>query len=198
MDGLLVRPELVVDAEMARRHPNVTPSPHHPHFYTEFNYPPEYREEIRSIIGAPGFFESLPLEVGAIEGLERILRAGHWPRICTSAIKKIAESCTAEKLAWIEHHLVPAFGPWILDEAIIRPDKHKAEGDVLLDDRPSVTGAGRAKWRHVLFIPPDTSYGLHVDTPFKVYGWQDRNLEPILAHCVRRPMPRTVTPVELS
>lgn len=88
-------------------------------------------------------------------------------------------------------------GKWIRDEAVITSHKHEVQGAALLDDRPALRSAGLASWRHVLFVPSGTSYGKDVDTPFKLHGWGDPMLETILAHCVRRPMPRVGTPVKL-
>lgn len=55
MDGVLVRPDIAVDAEMTRRFPDVTPLAGHPNFYVAHDYPPEYRPQVWGIMHEPVF-----------------------------------------------------------------------------------------------------------------------------------------------
>nr|KAF6398727.1 5',3'-nucleotidase, mitochondrial [Molossus molossus] len=60
--------------------------------------------------------------------------------ICTSPIK-MYKYCPYEKYAWVEKHL----GPGFLDHVVLTRDKTVISADLLIDDRPDITGKGRAQ-----------------------------------------------------
>ncbi|NXA19612.1 NT5M protein, partial [Ibidorhyncha struthersii] len=67
--------------------------------------------------------------------------------ICTSPIKKY-RYCPYEKYAWVEKH----FGPEFLEQIVLTRDKTVVSADLLIDDRPDITGAElNPSWEHVLF-----------------------------------------------
>jgi hypothetical protein len=81
--------------------------------------------------------------------------------------------------AQIEHHLGRAW----LRRTVITPDKtlvdDRLQSCVLVDDRPTVTGAESPPWTHVLF---DAPYNQGEPGP-RLCSWADwrKVLEPILA-----------------
>jgi 5'(3')-deoxyribonucleotidase len=148
------------------------------------NYPGEYRDVIKSIIYEPGFFESLPLYDGAIEGLNQLIELGYDPQIASAPLPDEPRSIV-EKRAWIESNLVPVFGSRILALAHITLDKHLIDASVLIDDRPSIPYSEIAPWKQVLFTQP---YNKDIETNYRLDGWFDPDLphtlkRAVLAHC---------------
>ena len=52
--------------------------------------------------------------------------------------------------AWVERH----FGEAFLPRLILAKDKTWVHGDVLIDDKPEVTGSRTPTWQHVIFDQP--------------------------------------------
>jgi 5'-nucleotidase len=78
-----------------------------------------------------------------------MLAAGHDVRICTSPLSG-ARFCAAEKIQWVHDRL----GPEWERRVIITKDKTLVRGDVLIDDKPEVTGALVPTWEHLVFEAP--------------------------------------------
>lgn len=116
----------------------------------EKNYPPEYRDIIDEIVVREGFFGSFAPIDGAKEALETMLALGHDVRICT-APKRDHTFCVPEKLAWIDKYL----GRKWAERTIITRDKTLVHGDILIDDKPNITGVvSRPSWEHVFYDQP--------------------------------------------
>lgn len=118
-------------------------------FYVRDDYPETHRQAVEGIYTAPGFFSGLPPISGAIEGVKTLLAQGHDVRICTSPLNQWRH-CVAEKYEWVERHL----GTDFVNRMIVTKDKTVVHGDVLVDDKPSVTGTRPPPWRHVVFDQP--------------------------------------------
>lgn len=109
----------------------------------------------REIVREPGFFSSMPLIVGGVEGVQALVARGHRVRICS---KPLAEnpSCTEEKRAWIRTVL----GKRWEEEALIVKKKSEYKADFLIDDRPDMLkyvqerGELTPVWKHILFRQP--------------------------------------------
>ena len=104
---------------------------------------------------APGFFRDLPVTNGAQDAVERLLDAGCQIAVCTSP-SLANPTCASDKLWWIERHF-----PVLSERVIITIDKTLVHGDVLVDDKPQVTGARPASWTHLRFASKGTD-GLEV------------------------------------
>lgn len=132
-----------------------------PHLRTTFKvsdqYEPQWHDAFRAISTAPGFFAGLPLIDGAYEGMHALLEAGHDVRICTAPLSTWA-NCVAEKYASIEATL----GPEWVARTILTKDKTLVAGDLLIDDKPHVTGARTPDWVHVRYTHP---YNAHLPGP---------------------------------
>ena len=113
------------------------------------NYPPEYRKLLEAIDLACGFYRSLPIIPGAKEALENLLSLGHDVRICT-APKRRFTYCVPEKFEWIAEHL----GQKWVERTILTRDKTLVHGDILVDDKPEITGIRKPTWKHVLYDQP--------------------------------------------
>lgn len=113
------------------------------------NYPAEYRASLEAIDLSKGFYRSLPIIPGAKEALEELLALGFDVRICT-APKRRFHNCVPEKFEWIEEHL----GQKWVERTILARDKTLIHGDVLVDDKPQITGVRAPTWKHVLYDQP--------------------------------------------
>lgn len=153
-DGVLGDFETHLYRGMAELHPEAVLLP--PADLTEFyiDLDPahaEWAEHIEALPRREGFFAGIPPLPGALEGLEALREAGHDVWICTAPLS--SPYCMAEKLEWVERHL----GAWWERRVILSRDKTLVRGDVLIDDKPAVTGSLTPTWRHVLF----GTYGHH-------------------------------------
>jgi len=113
------------------------------------NYPSQFHNIIDEIVVRKGFFGSFEPMPGAREALENILALGHDVRICT-APKRDHTFCVPEKLAWIDRHL----GHKWTERTIITRDKTLVHGDILIDDKPNITGVCQPSWEHVFYDQP--------------------------------------------
>lgn len=123
-------------------------------FYVRDDYPAHLREAVEAIYTAPGFYRSLPPIAGAIESVKALLALGHDVRICTSPLNAYRH-CVLEKYEWVERHL----GSESVARIIVTKDKTLIHGDVLIDDKPQITGICTPTWRQLLFDQP---YNRHV------------------------------------
>ena len=153
MDGVLAD----FDAEFARRYelahrtgrpddgPDVDVTTR-AEFKVDTLFPAQWTDRVRAISAAAGFFRGLPVVPGAVEGLSALEAAGHDVFICTAPLTRY-ENCVAEKFAWVEQHL----GPRWVSRIVMTKDKTLVHGDVLIDDKPHVTGVRTPDWEHVRY-----------------------------------------------
>ena len=110
----------------------------------------------------PGFFRHLPVTPGAQEAVEQLLDAGCEIAVCT-APSLANPTCASDKLWWIERHF-----PALSERVIITIDKTWVHGDVLVDDKPVVTGALAPTWSHLRFASKGTE---HLDDGREIDDW---------------------------
>jgi len=115
----------------------------------EKNYPPEYADILEEIVLRKGFYLSLEPIAGGKEALEHLLALGHDVRICT-APKREHTFCVPEKLAWIDRYL----GRKWTERTIITRDKTLIHGDILIDDKPGITGVCQPSWEQIFYDQP--------------------------------------------
>lgn len=118
-------------------------------FYVREDYPEAWRSKVDAIYTTPGFFLNLPPLPGALEGVAQMLAEGHDVRICTSPLNAY-EHCVLEKYRWIERHL----GAAMVQRMMVTKDKTLVHGDVLIDDKPKISGARTPTWQHVVLDQP--------------------------------------------
>lgn len=146
-------------------HPALPPSARQS-FHVRDDYPKHLRAMVERICTEPGFFPELPPIPGAIVAVQALLAAGHELRICTSPLHQ-HRHCMLEKYECVERHL----GAEFVGHMILTKDKTLVHGDVLIDDKPAITGARRPDWRHVLYDQP---YNRHVDGPRMTWAsWRE-------------------------
>lgn len=123
------------------------------------HYEGEIRTHLKAIENETGFFGSLPPIQGAIEAACEIQALGHKVCICTRPSKHVTAMCALDKYRLINEHLGPE---WIERTMIVR-DKTFAHGDILIDDKPKITGAVKhPTWSHVVY---DWPYNRHINKP---------------------------------
>ncbi len=131
-------------------------------FYCIDELPEEQVPAGWALLNSKGFFENLPAIKGAIEGMEKLL-SYHDVRICTAPMRS-SRYCISEKIAWVRREM----GKHWLERLIITKDKTYVRGDVLIDDKPEVTGALKPTWEHIVF---DAPYNREAKKP-RVWGWE--------------------------
>ena len=175
MDGVIADFDKEVELRLKNRYPEIQITETRKKFYISDDYP-EHSLLIRSISDEQGFFETLPLVDNALEGWQRIIDLGYHPVICSSPLGTNPYS-KAEKLNWLRQHFSPIFGQWVVNQAIITPDKHLFGGIALIDDRPVLKNSDIATWKHILF---DQEYNKDVTNKARLYGWLDDALPELL------------------
>jgi 5'-nucleotidase len=182
MDGVLADFDAAILKRVAADLPHITPLPTRRNFYIADDYP-EHSILIREMSRQPGFFASLPVVHGALEGWRRIIDLGYRPRVCTAPMRS-NPACRTEKLAWLTKHFEPDFGPSVARQAIVTKEKHLCAGTALIDDRPEVRRSGEAIWQHIVFDRPYNQGGHRL----RLHGWEDELLEELLktAEAMRR------------
>lgn len=133
-------------------------------FKIDGHYPVSWRDNIRGISASRGFFADLPPVPGAIDGMRALQEAGHEVFICTAPLTSY-QHCVGEKFAWVEEHLG---SDWV-KKIVLTKDKTVVRGDVLVDDKPHVTGAMTPVWEHIRFT---RSYNAHLADTLRM-TWDD-------------------------
>lgn len=149
------------------RHPQkpfIPPEQRSRHFYMEQQYPEDCRPLLREIYNAQHFFQDLPPIAGATDALGELEQQGNEVFICTSPLLS-NPYCISEKLGWIEEH----FGQDWVDRTIFIKDKTIIQADLLIDDRPEITGVQQPTWEHILYDQP---YNRHVSGKRRL-TWDD-------------------------
>jgi 5'-nucleotidase len=125
---------------------------------------PEASALVARAMATPGFYWHLEPIEGAVEAL-RALDRHHDVWLCSTP-DSTNPSCASDKLDWAEHHL----GAIWRKRVILTHDKTLVRGDILIDDKPEVTGDADPEWVHVLFDQP---YNQHVEGKAVISQWRD-------------------------
>lgn len=135
---------------------------------------PEWTEQVHSITNTPGFFATLQPIEGAVKAMNEMLEEGLDVRICTAPMLSNT-TCASDKFWWVD-----AFNGdgWARRTAIVK-DKTLMRGDVLVDDKPVITGDWTPIWKHVVF---DATYNQDAPSPYRMHGWANwqETLIPLL------------------
>eukprot|EP00403_Amphidinium_massartii_P026190 CAMPEP_0178407384 /NCGR_PEP_ID=MMETSP0689_2-20121128/19403_1 /TAXON_ID=160604 /ORGANISM="Amphidinium massartii, Strain CS-259" /LENGTH=652 /DNA_ID=CAMNT_0020028461 /DNA_START=97 /DNA_END=2055 /DNA_ORIENTATION=- len=111
--------------------------------------PPEMFDEAVKIFTSEGFFRNLPPMEGGIQAIKDIAASGFSVFLCTSPVATSRYSAQ-EKWEWVREHL----GDEWTHRLILTMDKTIVRGDILIDDKPKITGLQRPLWTQVLFTAP--------------------------------------------
>lgn len=149
-----------------QRHPDMfyVPADQVKEFKLTQNYPEDLRGLVEDICREPGFFANLPPMEGALEAILELSKTPNEIFICTAPYLA-NPTCTDDKLYWIGKHL----GKGWKNRTIITSDKTVVQGDMLIDDKPEITGVQTPIWEQVLYTQP---YNLHITDKRRV-TWKD-------------------------
>jgi 5'-nucleotidase len=111
--------------------------------------PAEFKEEAKQVMMSPGFFRHLPPFPNALEAVKKMEQAGFQIWFCTSPLLG-HPTCCQEKLEWVQEH----FGLEYVKRVILCQDKTTVRGDILVDDKPSITGLHPPTWQQCIFDAP--------------------------------------------
>lgn len=139
------------------------------HFELEMNFPddPAAEEAAVKVMSAPGLFIAFEPADGCVVAVKEMVAAGLTVFFCTAPLPFQYEACVAEKYAWVRKH----FGADFLSKIIITRDKTVIKGDVLIDDKPKITGAvGKPEWTHLIYTQ---SYNKDVEGVPRFTEWAD-------------------------
>lgn len=125
------------------------------YFHPHRDYPERLHAKIHAICHEPGFVRNLKPALGGIPAIHQMLADGHDVRFVTSHLVGYDPS-VVEKFQWIEDH----FGREFVNRIVLTRDKTLIRGDVLIDDKPEITGSMTPIWRHILY---DRPYNQHLN-----------------------------------
>jgi 5'-nucleotidase len=119
-------------------------------FYVKDDYPEELKPMVDEILLEASFFREIIPVPGAKEALEEMQARGFEVFICTSPLSTY-KNCVLEKYDWVEKYM----GPTWVRQVILTKDKTILRADVLIDDKPVITGAEDTPgWEHILYDRP--------------------------------------------
>lgn len=128
--------------------------------------PSELKEEARAVFHKQGFFAGLPPMEGGLRALAEMRDAGLNVLLCTSPVLT-SRYCAAEKFEWVECHL----GADWLPRVVLTTDKTIVKGDVLIDDKPRITGfEAEPEWQQIIFNAP---YNTDTKHSIRLSHWAD-------------------------
>lgn len=123
------------------------------------------KEIVAEIFNDECFYESLEPIDGALVALRALEGMGHEVFIVTSPWI-YNPTCASQKIAWVREHL----GDDWAKRTVITGDKTLVSGDILIDDKPTVTGVAAPDWEHIIFEQP---YNLNVARKRRIKSWLD-------------------------
>lgn len=123
------------------------------------------RSQMISVLQDPTLYRDIALYDHAKEALEAMRSSGYDVFLVSSPHEQCRGPCAKYKLEWVTHRL----GEYWAKRTILTNDKTMVRGDVLIDDKPTIAGATKPAFRHVVFDQP---YNRSVPT-FRLRAWQD-------------------------
>lgn len=116
------------------------------HYFAADCYPEEYHEFITDLLKHPELFRIIEPAEGGLNAINEMKAMGHEVFLCTAPMITY-ENCVREKYEWVEKSLGKEWLPML----ILTMDKTIVKADILIDDKPEVTGAEKPSWEHVLY-----------------------------------------------
>lgn len=133
------------------------------------NRTPAEKEAIERVKYEVGFYRSIPAIPGGKAALEELVAAGHDVWICTTPETR-NPTCITDKQSWVKREL----GEEWVRKIIFTHDKTIIHGDILIDDKPEITGDNsKPTWKQIVF---EASYNQDVnrtDTRPRITFWYD-------------------------
>jgi 5'-nucleotidase len=157
MDSVLADFEAAFEEKCRLTHPDFEFIVHEERttFYLADSYPPELRTMIVDIYKQPTFFHDMPVIPGGVEAVREMADLGWQVFVCTHPFY-INEHNFAGKYYWAETHIGKGWG----ERVIFASDKTMIRGNILIDDKPEISGVNQPEWEHIIF---DRAYNRHVN-----------------------------------
>ena len=151
MDGVIADFDGEFLQRYRRRHPDKLyyPFEQRTEFYVKDQYPEELKPLVAEILLEPTFFRDMMPMDGAMEALLEMEAVGLEVFICSSPFTTY-QNCVLEKYQWVESYL----GSEWVNRIILTKDKTLVRGDILIDDKPEITGVDVPNWEHILYDRP--------------------------------------------
>ena len=152
MDGVITDFDREFLQRWRQRHPDqfYIPVEQRTAFYLKDEYPEELKPLVAEILLESSFFEKMMPMPGAIEALREMEALSFEVFICSSPLSTYGH-CVLEKYKWVESYLGSA---WVRN-IILTKDKTIVKADILIDDKPQITGAEKEpSWEHILYDRP--------------------------------------------
>ncbi|BFZ17393.1 hypothetical protein BsWGS_20432 [Bradybaena similaris] len=183
MDMVLCDFESHLLAEFRKKHPELPyiPLNERKGFYVKDQYHdsfgPESSEKIRNIYSRKGFFQNLPEITGACQAIQEMSNMnGVDVYICSSPMIS-CNTCLTEKASWIQRNLNRK---WV-EKLILVKDKTLINADVLIDDKPEITGVNSIpNWEHVVFTACH-NIALDIGGKKRLNGWIDGSWKKLIS-----------------
>lgn len=121
------------------------------------------RDLILDAMNDPELYRELDPIPGAVEAILEMDAEGFDVFICSTPTWT-NPGCVQGKLDDVERLL----GAEWTKKLILTHDKTLVRGDILIDDKPEITGAHTPVWKHLMF---DQDYNRHIDTPHRLTAW---------------------------
>jgi len=144
-------------------------------FEIEENFDESERAQVLETVASPGFYESLEPLPGAVEALKDLVAKGVDVKLVTAPHPTCAGTCALEKYLSVERLLGAAF----VERLIITRDKTHVQGDLLVDDKPRISGSKVAQWKHVIF---SQAYNQDIESKSRLSAWTSWN--EVLPSCL--------------
>lgn len=164
MDGVVADWQAEFDFQLENTLPHIERIPFEniTSFKTQKFYADEHQEDIQRMLNAPGFYRNLKPYEGVVEALKE-LEQRYRIYLCTAPYVTNA-TCASEKMEWVDTYL----GHEWMEKMVITSDKTIVYGDVLIDDKPKITGAMNPVWKHVVFDAP-----YNRDSELRINSWAE-------------------------
>jgi 5'-nucleotidase len=143
--------------------------------------------QMREAMDISGSYLELDVIPGAREALEEMVESG-LEVFLLSTPHLTNRTCASDKFNWIEDR----FGEFFMKRTNLTLDKTLFRADLLIDDKPTVTGAMKPVWQHVLFDQP---YNQHIKDKNRIYGWGP-GVVPALHNLLEQPRRRLAVPIK--
>jgi len=131
----------------------------------------KYHPEIKKVLKQEKFYFELRPNPDAIQTVKK-LNTNYDVFFLTSPPKISIDNAILCKIKWINKY----FGEDYLDKLIITYDKTLVMGDILIDDKPEISGCVKPRWKHILFTQ---SYNKNVDLK-RINNWNYWDIIDIL------------------
>lgn len=123
---------------------------------------------ISAVMNEPGFYRDLDPMPGAYDALWEMHDTGLEVFLVTSPWIS-NPTCASDKLAWVGGFL----GQDWMHRTVITHDKTIVAGDILIDDKPKITGYATPSWTQVIFDQP---HNQDVTDRVRLTNWRDWRL----------------------